>query len=314
MRIVVGYLCLDRILYEGLAATFHIRCTWCLAKTVLQSSPYSKAGRCGARGKVTREVNVADEVATMTSGTGHRKIHRYLAALGVSVPKWDKRCSVGSTLVIESMKLAQETCRAALDEEIAATIEHCKDPEVEDIAIDINEFRCLVCGGDGCWQTRGSGHAYASFCGAFSIMGALTGKVVGFVVFDKMCAMCDHHAKFPDSPPHLCYKGSWSVHSGFNNAWTGSAKSMEIKGMEICVLDLGAMKIRMAKFVADEDSAMILAANDPAVIPLPYRPVGKLSDTGHMKKGEGVCIMCVVIICVVLLYVFNIIYTCRLLV
>jgi hypothetical protein len=89
---------------------------------------------------------------------------------------------------------------------------------------------------------------------------------------------------------------------------------MEIKGMEICVLDLGGMKIRMAKFVADEDSAMICAANDPAVIPLAYRPVGKLSDTGHMKKGEGNCIMCGVIICVVLLYVFHVIYTCRLLV
>ena len=65
-------------MYEGLAATFHIRCTWCLVTTVLNSSPYSKAGRCGGSGKVAREVNVADELATMTSGTGHRKIVRNL--------------------------------------------------------------------------------------------------------------------------------------------------------------------------------------------------------------------------------------------
>ncbi|KAJ8670909.1 hypothetical protein QAD02_002168 [Eretmocerus hayati] len=119
------------------------------------------------------------------------------------------------------------------------------------------------------WFTRGSSRSYDSMSGTATLIGYFTKKVVGYIVLNRKCNMCDHgHSK----EDHDCRLN-----------FVGSAKAMEPKAavllsksnaiLEKCKLELGIV-------IADNDSSSICAMKEA----LGYQLV-KQADKNHTSKG-----------------------------
>ncbi|KAK3272192.1 hypothetical protein CYMTET_19501 [Cymbomonas tetramitiformis] len=230
----------------------------------------------------THEVNILHSIGLQNGGLCPAKVEKYFTTLGVdyrlhrtNLGNLQKR--VGKT--IETM--ATETAEEALRQEVAATKE--KGDIVDGVA------QLGVCG-DAAWPNRGSGRSYASFCGMFVVIGAITKKVLSATIFDKMCAVCEL-AERQDPPvapcPHDCWRGARGINCESDASWRGSSKAMEAEGAVLCVKSIGESDCgaRVAFFTADEDSNMISAINDVnGLVPAKLRPVRKRSDQNHLQK------------------------------
>ncbi|CAG2186397.1 unnamed protein product [Mytilus edulis] len=75
----------------------------------------------------------------------------------------------------------------------------------------------LIVSVDGAWQKRGSGRSYDSLSGHCSMIGAETGKIIGYSVRSKFCKTCDEANR----------KGNKAKMHDCRLNWDGSSKAME---------------------------------------------------------------------------------------
>ena len=119
------------------------------------------------------------------------------------------------------------------------------------------------------WQKRGSGRAYDSLTGVGTMIGNLTGKIVGFDIRSKDCRVCDV-ARRKGQPP--------SSHDCSCN-WDGSSKGMEPDAAVSIVQDIERQGVDVATLIMDDDATTIARLRKAL-----GHVIEKWSDIGHTKK------------------------------
>lgn len=197
--------------------------------------------------------------AMVHSGIGGRQVNSFLSALNIP--------PVSNTLLSKREK----EMGSAMECVAQASVMENLSEEVKLSKIDENTDGLTV-SVDGAWQKRGSGRSFDSLSGHCSMIGAKTGKVVGYNVRSKFCKTCDNSAKKGKTPnKHDCRMN-----------WSGSAKAMEqdmvVEMMKTCK-EKGAV---VETIIADDDTTTI------ARIKQNVNPsIKKKSDKNHVKKNIG---------------------------
>ncbi|KAK3242862.1 hypothetical protein CYMTET_47462 [Cymbomonas tetramitiformis] len=261
---------------HGLASVLHMKCTVCEHETTFETSSKTGSSRY-------YEVNTLAVLGEQNAGLAPAKVEKLYTSLGIEYTLHKTNHGslqkiVGAT--VETM--AKKSCENAFKDEVSATLEREGTTETVDGTTYVN----IGATGDCAWPTRGSGHAYASFCGGFVLMGALKKKIMSAAIFSKQCATCEavertaeKEKKAPVYPTHDCFRGCRGIMAERDPLWRGSSKAMEPKGALCTALGLGKHKLnrngifaRVRYFTADDDSNMIAALNDPKLMPACLRP------------------------------------------
>ncbi|KAK3233661.1 hypothetical protein CYMTET_56053, partial [Cymbomonas tetramitiformis] len=244
---------------RGLASSIMFQCTVCSASTCFTTSRKLEADN------KTQEINLLHVLGEQNAGLAPAKVEKFLTTLGIQYDLHRTNHSLLQKRVgKEVVAMAKESCVESLVNEATVAKDH------GDI---LNDTVQLSTTGDAAWPNRGSGRSYASFCGMFVLVGALSKRILSAVIFDKMCATCELAEKKEKAPPdHDCWRGARGINAADNLEWRGSSKAMEAAGAVNCVKSMGEFTfcqpcditaVRVAKFTADEDSNMIAAINDP---------------------------------------------------
>ncbi|KAK3248639.1 hypothetical protein CYMTET_41901 [Cymbomonas tetramitiformis] len=244
---------------RGLASSIMFQCTVCSASTCFTTSRKLEADN------KTQEINLLHVLGEQNAGLAPAKVEKFLTTLGIQYDLHRTNHSLLQKRVgKEVVAMAKESCVESLVNEATVAKDH------GDI---VNDTVQLSTTGDAAWPNRGSGRSYASFCGMFVLVGALSKRILSAVIFDKMCATCELAEKKEKAPPdHDCWRGARGINAADNLEWRGSSKAMEAAGAVNCVKSMGEFTfcqpcditaVRVAKFTADEDSNMIAAINDP---------------------------------------------------
>lgn len=84
-------------------------------------------------------------------------------------------------------KVAEDTKRSSLHEEIQATLE---SEGTDELTVSV----------DAGWQKRGSGRSFDSLSGHCSMIGSHTGKIIDYEVRPKSCRICENATKAGRDP------------------------------------------------------------------------------------------------------------------
>ena len=151
------------------------------------------------------------------------------------------------------------------------------------------------------WQQRSSGHKYASNSGHGFIIGGLSRKVVGMVVFSKLCSTCAQAEKVGGSPPtHECVKN-----------FDGSSKSMEAEGIVQLVTEaFNTRNFIVHVIISDDDSTMRAHLKHPRLkknnqpyadsrgrLPTEINEPSFLADPQHRVKVVAKAIFAILLLC-----------------
>lgn len=120
------------------------------------------------------------------------------------------------------------------------------------------------------WQKRGSGRCYDSSTGVGTMIGNMTGKVVGYEVMSKECRKCSYHlAKGCNPPDHICPKN-----------YTGSSKGMEPAAAVAITKQVEKHPgVRMGTLIMDDDTTTLARIRNNV------HDVTKWSDTNHTMRN-----------------------------
>ncbi|KAK3262771.1 hypothetical protein CYMTET_28387 [Cymbomonas tetramitiformis] len=283
----------------GLASVIHMACTVCEHTTTLESSQRMD----GDDRRTAYEINTSLHVlGEQNAGLAPAKVEKLFTSMGIEYHLHKTNHGKLQKVVGATVEtLAKESCKKAFEDEVVASSPPLSGGTAQRLWPDGTTYVNLGATGDCAWPTRGSGHAYASFCGGFILMGALNKKIVSAAIFSQQCSTCESVEKLaekekvaPVYPAHDCFRGCRGIMAESDPLWRGSSKAMEPKGALCTALGLGkhylkcdelqAIIARVRYFTADEDSNMIAALNDPRLMPEWLRPVDKLSDPNHMQK------------------------------
>ncbi|KAK3250170.1 hypothetical protein CYMTET_40443 [Cymbomonas tetramitiformis] len=173
-----------KITISGLAQVVHFKCSYCQHTCTFETSkPFPDYERLS-------EINVLQAVGEQAAGLGPRKVEKFLTTLGIPYTLHrtnhaQHQHRVGQVV----MTMAKESCQAALEKEVRLSMEATQKGLVH------GDMVHLCCTGDQTWPTRGSGRAYSSYCGVFTVMGCFSGNIIFSALFDKMCTTCERHEK-----------------------------------------------------------------------------------------------------------------------
>jgi hypothetical protein len=123
------------------------------------------------------------------------------------------------------------------------------------------------------WQKRGAGRSYDSKSGVGTMIGNLSGKIVGVGVRSKDCRKCSYHLQKGQVPPeHKCCKN-----------WQGSSKAMEPDVAAELVQEIEQNEnVEVRVLIMDDDTTTASKLRET----LPHS-FDKWSDTNHTKKHLG---------------------------
>ncbi|KAK3247961.1 hypothetical protein CYMTET_42551 [Cymbomonas tetramitiformis] len=159
-----------------------MKCTVCCEQVQLPTSRRLDKDK-------TYEVNLLHALGEQNAGLQPAKVEKFFTTLGVDyqlhrTAHGQLQRRVGQAVTA----MATESCEAVLLQE--SKLAQDKGDIVEDVVQ-------LSTTGDCAWPNRGSGRSYASFCGMFVLVGALTKRILSTSIFDKMCYTCEQAEKKP---------------------------------------------------------------------------------------------------------------------
>lgn len=123
------------------------------------------------------------------------------------------------------------------------------------------------------WRKGGAGRSYDSKSGVGTMIGNLSGKIVGVGVRSKDCRKCSYHLQKGQVPPeHKCCKN-----------WQGSSKAMEPDVAAELVQEIEQNEnVEVRVLIMDDDTTTASKLRET----LPHS-FDKWSDTNHTKKHLG---------------------------
>ena len=124
------------------------------------------------------------------------------------------------------------------------------------------------------WQKRGSGRSYDSSSGVGTLMGNLTGKIVGCDIRSKVCRVSDNH-EGSHVPEHDCRRN-----------WAGSSKAMEPDVAVSLVKQIQDKGVNVGTIIMDDDSTTLSRITSAL-----GKDVVKWSDLNHTKNILGIACM-----------------------
>lgn len=232
----------------GLSAILKVQCTSC---QFMNNIPTGKQ-----HGRIW-DANTKLASAMINAGVGGRQINSILTSLNippVSEPTLRSRQKeIGPVIEL----VAEDSIENSIAEEIRLTEENSGDGR-------------LTVSVDGAWQKRGSGRSFDSLSGHCSMIGAQTGKVVGYSVRSKFCKMCDVSSK----------QGQVSKSHDCRCNWDGSSKSMESDMVIEMVTKHHKAGHEISTIIADDDTTTFQRLNKSL-----QTDFTKKSDCNHVRKN-----------------------------
>ena len=242
------------------------------------------------------EINIRAILAAFYCGTGPDGTARNNAFMGVPGCKsWERSCHNHSSKVTKLIRsVVDKVIDNALREEITASIrlklEHLSDEEKnkaitayfnkdKDNIPDAIKKIGLIFSYDMGWQKRSTGKIYDSLSGHAFIIGAITGKVIGYKVKSKSCSKCKTANTLDiDAEEHDCQIN-----------FDGSSGAMEAAvALELCIqLHDGEYDVYVEKIVSDDDSTMrahLRHVSQGGKLPDRIPPPIFLADPSHRIK------------------------------
>nr|XP_034322437.1 uncharacterized protein LOC109617730 [Crassostrea gigas] len=154
----------------GLGSFLQVRCRnlWCGHVNVIPT---------GKRHGRIWDANTKLATGMIHTGIGPAQINGLLTTLNIPAisSKTIQKRQMETGSAIE--KVAEDTIQNVLQDEIQATAEN---EGAEELTVSV----------DAGWQKRGSGRSFDSLSGHCSMIGAQTGKVLGYEVRSKVCRIC----------------------------------------------------------------------------------------------------------------------------
>lgn len=239
----------------GLGSFLQVRCRnlWCGHVNVIPT---------GKRHGRIWDANTKLATGMIHTGIGPAQINGLLTTLNIPAisSKTIQKRQMETGSAIE--KVAEDTIQNVLQDEIHATAEN---EGAEELTVSV----------DAGWQKRGSGRSFDSLSGHCSMIGAQTGKVLGYEVRSKVCRICQSAERNKkEAKDHDCRQN-----------WQGSSKSMEQSMVVSMVKKKMDEGVKVSTIIADDDTTTIsrLRQNvNPAI--------QKKSDRNHIRKNFSSCL------------------------
>ncbi|VDI23020.1 Hypothetical predicted protein [Mytilus galloprovincialis] len=188
----------------------------------------------GKRHNKIWDANTKLATAMVHTGIGGRQVNTFLTALNIP--------PVSNTLLCAR----QKESGGAIETVAESTMALCLSEEL-DITKNKSDSDELIVSVDGAWQKRGSGRSYDSLSGHCSMIGAETGKIIGYSVRSKFCKTCDEaNRKGIKAKLHDCRLN-----------WDGSSKAMEQDMVVEMVQNIKNSGITVGTIIADDDTTTI---------------------------------------------------------
>ena len=238
----------------GLASILWVRCVC----GELNKVPTSKSHSKGQKGRPLYDVNTKLASALIHAGLSIVAIQRLFECLEIPPPSRNclkqREREVGP--VFE--KIADKTCKTALEMETLLSSNDCQDGPVD-----------ITASYDMGWQRRSAGRAYNSKSGVGVMIGKESGKVLAYGARISNCRQCEINAKENKSKKHDCRLN-----------WHGSSKAMESDVAVQLIKDSANEKCRISTIIGDDDATTV-----SKIAKCVDYPVKKLSDFNHSKKS-----------------------------
>ncbi|KAJ8684809.1 hypothetical protein QAD02_020602 [Eretmocerus hayati] len=269
---------------KGLASVLLIKCRSCGKVTRVVTDREHKV----SSGRYHFDSNTKVALGMINGGMGMTHVNKILTSVDVPELRWntyrahEKEVSRGLEMSAEEVRIA------AAYEERRATIENAEKllellppgldltfifPDLSEDDIKNRRIRMTAIirfagSFDMGWFTRGSSRSYDSLSGTGTLIRYFTRKVVGYVVLNRKCNMCDHgHPKEDDCRLNF----------------VGSAKAMEPEAAVISSKDnsiLQKRNLELGIVIADNDSSSKCAMREVL-----GHQIVKQSDKNHTSKG-----------------------------
>lgn len=140
------------------------------------------------------DANTKLATGMMHSGIGPSQVNALLSSLNIPTVSTRTLQNRQNELGTVMEKVAEDTKRSSLHEEIQATLE---SEGTDGLTVSV----------DAGWQKRGSGRSFDSLSGHCSMIGSHTGKIIDYEVRSKSCRICENATKAGRVPKdHDCRK------------------------------------------------------------------------------------------------------------
>lgn len=243
---------------NGLKSTFKFRCKICGQIRKLESSP-KKEDALSVNEEAVLGINLI--------GAGYYHLQEFLTNLGVYCMSHTTYGNISSRHHSDWCKLAKQSAREALDEEIELAL------AAGDVDSKGNALIAVIC--DGGWGKRSYGKKFNSLSGCAVLVGVRTKKVIFFGVRNKYCHVCKI-AEVNNTPvrEHSC-----------NTNYKGPSSGMEADIILEGFLECEKLGARFNKLIADGDSSIYKTLQNFRIYKDPDLVIEKLECVNHLCRN-----------------------------
>lgn len=134
-------------------------------------------------------------------GAGLEGLRAILSHLGLSQTVGNKsKCRAASDALGVAQKAVAKHCVVENRRQESLAASKNQSPLQFDRENDCFHQGIGISGDAGEWQKRASGWMYSSLSGHFMMIGVLTGKILAYNVFSKVCRVCDEYERKSKQP------------------------------------------------------------------------------------------------------------------
>ncbi|XP_072389723.1 uncharacterized protein [Diabrotica undecimpunctata] len=243
---------------DGLISTLTFKCKMCnIEKEIATENS----------GNNSMNLNVAQVMATISTGSGYSDIQQQHAALNIPVMSYRQYAKHTETVADIICQTLCDSIEGAGREELALA------KEIGEVDSDGNGLITVIA--DGAWSKRSYKVNYDASSGVACIVGAKTGKILFVATRNKYCIICARAAtKNETVKSHTCSKN-----------WEGSSTSMEtdiiVEGFKRSV---EMHRLKYIQLVGDGDSSVY----NSLCIKKPYGPnilIKKIECINHLLRN-----------------------------